>query len=393
MKKINYGWHHVDSEDKNYILKSINNQNLLTGGKYQNKLEQKISKYLNCKYVAACNSATGGIHLSCLAINLKKGDNVIVPTVNFIAAASICCQMGANVFFADIDPATGQMSPQNLIDCIKKNKIKKIKLFFTMYLGGSAKNIVEFQKIKKKLKCFFIEDACHAFGANYSLKNVSKKVGCSDYSDLSVFSFHPVKPITSGEGGAISTNNKKLFLKIQKLRSHGIERKLWGKTTNSFDYDIKNLSYNFRLSEINCALALSQLNKLKKFISQRRKIAKLYIKSFKKFENYINVLNKDDYQNSAWHLMILSFKNFNFQKDELIKLFLNKGIVIQNHYRPSHTFTYFKKKNFKLQNSMSYFNNSLSIPIFYSLQEKNISKIVNIVLKFINKKIQLKNEV
>lgn len=390
MKKINYGWHYIDSEDKNIILRSINNQNLLTAGKYQKKLEQKLSRYLNCKYALACNSATGGIHLSCLAINLKKGDNVIIPTVNFIAAASICSQMGANVFFADIDTSTGQMSPQNLIDCIKKNNIKKIKLFFTMYLGGSAKNIVEFQKIKKKLNCFLIEDACHAFGANYSQKNISKKVGCSYYSDLSVFSFHPVKTITSGEGGAISTNNKKLFLRIQNLRSHGIKRKLWGKTKNSFDYDIKNLSYNFRLSEINCALAFSQLKKLKKFISQRRKIAKIYIQSFKKYEKYINVLNKDDIQNSAWHLMILSFRNFNFKKDELIKLFLDNGIVIQNHYRPSHTFTYFKKMNFKLKNSMSYFNNSLSIPIFYSLQKKDIIKIVNIVLKYTNKKIQLK---
>lgn len=148
-----------------------------------------------------------------------------MPVINFISAYRIAKMLGAKIFFADVDPISGQMTPRTLRECIKKNRLSKIKLILTMYLGGYAENIEEFYKIKKKYNSYIIEDSCHAFGSKYKFKNKLINVGSCKHSDISVFSFHPVKPITTGEGGAISTNSKKIATKINLLKNHGIVRK------------------------------------------------------------------------------------------------------------------------------------------------------------------------
>ena len=201
-----------------------------------------------------------------LAIGLKKNDNVIIPAINFIASFNVCKILNANVYLADVDPITGQMTAETLKECIKVNKIKKVKLIISMYLGGNALNVKEFYKIKKRYDCFLIEDACHALGSEYNDGNKKIRIGSCKHSDVCTFSFHPIKSITTAEGGAITTNNKKIIDKIALLRSHGIIR---NDKHKHWDYDVKTHGYNFRLSDLNCALGISQLKKLKKFISFR----------------------------------------------------------------------------------------------------------------------------
>ena len=166
MKTIPYGRQHIDIQDIRFVSKALK-EDLITTGRYVKKLESKISKFLQVKYAASCNSGTSALHLALLAINLKKDDVIIMPAINFIAVYNMARLMNAKIFLADVDPLTGQVTPKTLSECIKINKLKKIKAIVTMYLGGYPENVIEFYNIKKKFNCYLIEDACHAFGSKY----------------------------------------------------------------------------------------------------------------------------------------------------------------------------------------------------------------------------------
>ena len=265
------------------------------------------TKYLKSKYSFTCSSGTAAIHLAFLSIGLKKGDNIIMPAVNFIAAYNLAKIMGANIFLADVDPVTGQMTSKNLTNCIKKNKIKRIKAFLTMYLGGHPENIVKFYELKNFFKCFYIEDACHALGAEYKFKNKMYKVGSCKHCDISTFSLHPLKTITTGEGGIITTGKKEISKKISLLRSHGLlkNKKFYWKYNSNFP------GLNYRLSDINSALGISQLKKITSFLKKRSDIAKRYSLGFEKYKNYISLPSYNDKSKSSWHLFLIAI---NFKK-------------------------------------------------------------------------------
>lgn len=365
---FNYGKQFISTKDKSEVLKSLNEE-LLTTGRYVSNFERNFSKKLGCNFSLSCNSGTAGIHLALMTINLKKGDNVLIPSINFVAAASICKLMGANIYFVDVNETSFQSDYECFKNTIKQNKLKKIKAIFLMHLGGfPAIDIKDILLLKKKYNCIIIEDACHALGAKYKL-NKKKFVGNCDYSDFSIFSLHPVKSITAGEGGVVCTNSKSYYEKIKTFRSHGITKK------NKFRYEIYNNSLNYRLSDINCALALSQLRSLNKFIIKRRKIAKRYFKNFEKLikNEIIDIINYKFHKHSAWHLLILKI-NFNKLKisyENLYDQLKKKGIITQLHYIPTYKFSAFKKLSnpiIKLnKNSEFYFKNCISIPIFYNL--------------------------
>ena len=259
MKTIPYGRQFINFQDIKFVSKALN-EDLITTGNYVKKFEKNISKFFNVKYASTCNSGTSALHLAFMAVELKKNDVIIMPAINFIAAFNMARFMNAKIFLADVDPLTGQMTPRTLLECIKNNKLKKIKAIVTMYLGGYPENIVEFYKIKKKFNCYLIEDACHAMGAKYAYKKKYLYVGSCYHSDISTFSLHPVKTITAGEGGVITTNNKDIFDKIISLRSHGINKN----KVFHWKYDVSRPGFNYRLSDINCALALSQLKQIDK---------------------------------------------------------------------------------------------------------------------------------
>jgi dTDP-4-amino-4,6-dideoxygalactose transaminase len=387
MNKIYYGKQDINSEDILSVSKALRHD-LITTGKNVNKFEKKISQFLKSKYAVACNSGTAGLHLSFMAIGLKKNDVIVMPAINFIAAYNMSKLLGAKIFLADVDPLTGQMTPDHLLNCIKKNKLKKIKAIVTMYLGGYAENNIEFYKIKKLFKCILIEDACHAFGASYFFKNSFYKVGSCKHSDLSVFSFHPLKTITTGEGGIVSTNNKSLATKLLLLRSHGIEKikkKHW-------KYDVKFIGFNYRISDINCALGSSQLQRVRKFINYRKKIFLQYRKKLKFLNHIIKFPNYNFLNNHAYHLNLINidFKRIKSNKDKFIKFMLKNNIVCQYHYIPIFKFFIYKKnkkeKIIDLKNSQKYQSNSVSLPIFYGLTPRNINRICEKISLFVTKK-------
>jgi dTDP-4-amino-4,6-dideoxygalactose transaminase len=257
-----------------------------------------------------------------------------------------------------------------------------------MYLGGYPENVIEFYKIKKKFHCYLIEDACHALGAQYIYKKKNIFIGSCKHSDIATFSMHPVKSITSGEGGVLTTNNKKIYEKVKLFRSHGLR-----KDKNHWNYEIIYNGFNYRLSDINCALALSQLKKLKKFIFLRKKRFMLYKQKLSDLKFYLDTPNYNKDIRPSYHLFLinLNLKNITFKKNIFFREMLKKKVIVQFHYKPIFSFKkIYQSKSVKNNyiGALKYYKSTLSIPIFSSLTDKQQNYILKIIKKiFLNQKL------
>ncbi len=254
-----------------------------------------------------------------------------------------------------------------------------------MFHGGYPENIKKIYDIKKKYKFFIIEDACHALGAKYKFKEDYVKVGSCKHADISTFSLHPLKTITSGEGGIITTNNFKIAKNIKLFRSHGISRN----KKKHWEYDILKHGFNYRLSDINCALGLSQLQKINFFLKERKKIYNKYFNEFKSFNLNLIIPKYSKNIKPSYHLFIINilFDKLKMNKNHFIEHLLKHKIIVQQHYIPVYKFSIFDKKKSILKDSERFFNNSISIPIYVGLDKKKQEKIINIIKSyFINKK-------
>ena len=288
-----------------------------------------------------------------------------MPSITFIASYNMASFIGAKIYLADVNKISGQMSPEDVERCCKKFKLKKIKAIITMYNGGYPENVYNFYKLKKKFGCYLIEDACHALGAEYKFNKKFYKIGSCKHSDISTFSLHPLKTITTGEGGIVTTNSKNLDKKIKSFRSLGIKKN----NNYHWKYNVSLIGFNFRLNEFQCALGISQLNKIKSFLSFRKKIALKYNQELKKISSLV-IPEYENKNKPAYHLYLISIKNFNLQKkNKFIKFMKSKGIFVQYHYIPIYKFKIFKDKYFG-NNSEIYYNTSLSIPIYFGLKLK-----------------------
>jgi dTDP-4-amino-4,6-dideoxygalactose transaminase len=376
MKLIPYGRHNIDTSDVRSIHKVLRND-IITGGSKVNEFEKKISLYLKCKYSVACNSGTSALFLAMQSIGLKKNDIVIMPSINFIASYNIAKLFNAKIYLADVDSHTGQMTPKNIEECCAKYNIRKVKALIVMYNGGFPENAQNFYRFKKKLNCFLIEDACHALGAAYKFKNNYHKIGSCKHADISTFSLHPLKTITTAEGGIITTNSKKIFKKLKILRSLGIERK----KNKHWEYDVKSISLNFRLNEIQSALGISQLKKIKLFISKRKKIYNIYNKELKNVSGLSMPKYSKNYFPSFHLCLAILEKNSLRFKEKFIKFMLKKNIVIQYHYIPIYKFNIFNEKYIG-KNAEKYFINAISLPVYYKLGQKQQHQIISHIKSF-----------
>ena len=379
MKFIPYNKQFIDNEDKKIVLNSLSND-LITTGPYVTKFENELSKYLKCKYSFACSNGTAAIHLAFQSINLKKNDIILMPAINFIASYNLAKIMQLRVYLVDVDKSTGQMTPDKVLECIKKNRLKKISALLIMHHGGYPENSKDFYDIKKKYNFFLIEDSCHALGAEYKNKKKFIKIGSCKHSDICTFSMHPVKTITSGEGGIITTNNNKIAKNIKLLRSHGISRnkkKYWV-------YDILKYGYNYRLSDLNCALGLSQLKKINFFLNKRKKIYENYKKELQDFNPNLIVPKYSDNIKSSYHLFIINiaFNKLKKKKNHFMNYLNTNGIFAQYHYIPIYKFSVYTEKDSYFSGSEKYYQNSISIPLFVNLNDKDQHKIVKTIKNY-----------
>lgn len=381
MKKIPYGRQFIDKNDKKLVLSSLTSD-LITTGPFVKKFEKNLKNYLKCKYSFVCSSGTAAIHLAMLSIGLKKGDIILMPSVNFISSFNMAKVLGLKVFLIDVDEYTGQITPMKIKECIKKNKLKKISALIVMFHGGYPENVKKFYELKKKYNFRIIEDACHALGAEYKINNTFFKVGSCKHSDISTFSLHPLKTITSGEGGVITTNDPNIAKKIELFRSHGILR-----SKEHWKYDVIEHGYNYRMSDINSALGLSQLKKINYFIKKRKKIYENYLKAFKNLSSNLVISEYTREIKPSYHLCVINiiFDNLQKKKDHFIKYLMNYNILTQQHYIPIYKFKIYKKTNNQFSGSEKYFKNSISIPIYVNLTDKQQRKIIKIIKKYFNK--------
>lgn len=375
MQSINYGRHFLDARDlqiANKVLKS----DMITRGPQVSKFEKNLSKYTSSKFTTVCNNGTSAIMLAFLGLNIKKNDVVIMPSINFIGAYNVARTIGANVYLSDVDKLTGQMTPKHLVECIKKFRIKKVKAILVQYHGGYPENIENFYNLKKKLKCLLIEDACHAFGARYVINSKKYMIGSCKHSDICTFSFHPLKTITTGEGGAVTTNSKKIDQKIKQLRSNGIikNKKIW--LNNSYF-----IGQNFNLTDFQCALGISQLKKIDKFLKFRKKIFDQYnnqLKDLKKIK--IVKYSKDIFP--SYHLYLIHLLNSSIkEKEKFFKYMKKNKINLMYHYIPLYKYKSFKGKYIKSE-SEKYYLSCFSLPIYYSLSIKKRNYIISKIKKY-----------
>tara|TARA_B100000795_G_C22802905_1_gene442926 strand:+ start:3557 stop:4696 length:1140 start_codon:yes stop_codon:yes gene_type:complete len=377
---ISYGRQNIDKEDIKSVVKVLKSD-FLTQGPIVKKFESRLEKKLNTKYVCCVSSATAALQLVAKSLNWKKGDKIVSSPITFIAGIAGAIHCGAFPEFIDIDKNTFNIDPNKLEDKLKKQK--NIKAALITDFAGQPSDWEDLHYLKKKYKIHLINDNCHSLGAKYK-NNIGY---AAKYADVSCLSFHPVKHITTGEGGAILTNNKKLHSKFNLYRSHGITRSK-NNIKKPWLYEIDELGFNFRLSDISAALGISQLQKLDKFIKYRQEIAKKYNESLSEIHE-LKLPDLKPNRTHAYHLYVLriNFKKLKKNKFDLFQLFLKNKIKLQVHYIPIFLQPYFKK-NYKIkhkdfQNTMDYYEEAFSIPIYYGLKNETIFKVNKLLKKFL----------
>ena len=378
---ISYSKQIIDSKEIRAVSKVLKSE-YLTQGPLVKKFEEKISNYCNSKHAIAVNSATSGLHIACMTLGIKKNDIVWTSAISFVASANAAVYCSADIDFLDISLEDYNIDIKSLEKklLVAKRKNKLPKVIIAVHFAGNPCQMKEIYLLKKKYKFKIIEDASHALGAGY----MNKRIGNCEFSDMCVFSFHPVKSITTAEGGIVTTNNKKFFNDLKLYREHGINRNFINKKVRPKYYEQIKLGYNYRMNEIEAAIGIEQLKKLDSFISKRVEIYNLYKSKLKNnlFE-YPNISINSD---SSHHLfVILLKKNIRKLRDSIFSKLLKKGIGVNIHYMPIYKHSFYKnylKKNFFLKNSERYYNTCISIPIFPTLSKNDqnfIIKIINIL--------------
>ena len=374
---ISYGKQSIDSQDVKRVIKSLKS-NYLTQGPVVKEFEKKLAKNFKCKFSTVLSNGSAALYIVGKILDWKAGDVIAVPPITFISSVNSVEHCGAKPLFIDINLNDYCMDPTKLEKELARDKKKKIKAAIITDFGGQPAQWEKFYALKKKYKIILINDNCHAMGSSIKLDEGY----AAKYADFATLSFHPVKAITTGEGGAILTNNKKMNEKATLLREHGIVRK----NGRHWDYQVFNLGYNFRLPDLNCALGISQLRKLKKFVDRRKKISAIYDNLFSDKEKFI-IPKKIKNTINSYHLypILINLKKIKKTKEKIIKEFLKNKIKLQVHYIPINTQPFYKKKyglnknNYK--NSILFFKSCVSLPIYYDLNDRQINYIKKICKK------------
>ena len=365
---IKFSKHNIISSDITEVNKVIKS-GWLTHGKYTNLFENELNKFTGAKYSITLSSCTAALHLSCLTAGFKKGDEVIVPAQTHTATAHAVEYTGAKAVLVDVESLSGNIS---LID-IKKKITKKTKGLIVVHMGGYPCHLNEIIKICKKYNLKLIEDCAHALGTTYKKRHVG------NYGISGCFSFYPTKQITTGEGGALITNNKSIYERVKKLKAFGIDKDI-NQRSKPGEYDVKELGFNFRMTDFQAALGYFQLRRYNLNLKKRKEIAKRYIKNLE----YNSKINLMPFSNDCSFFI---FQIFLKKRDLLIECLKENNIQFSIHYANSlNKMSYYKKKyNLKdkmFLNAIDYGKTCISLPVYPKLKNKEVDYICKIINKF-----------
>jgi len=387
MKVIPYGRQSISQADLDAV-RQVLDSDFLTQGPAVPKFEEQIAKYCGAEYAAATSSATAGLHLACLALGVTAGDVVWTSPITFVASANCALYCGAIIDFVDISLDSYNMCPvaleEKLISAELAGTLPKVVI--PVHLSGQPCDMKEIHKLSERYGFSIIEDASHAIGARY----LDDQVGCCRFSDITVFSFHPVKIITTGEGGLAVTNDEVLDYKIKLLRSHGItrdENRFEGHSEGPWYYQQIELGFNYRMTDMQAALGSSQLQRLDEFISIRHKIADSYDTSLENSAFTLPYQNEFSY--SSYHLYVVRLKVVSNMRShrEVVEFLRNSGIGVNLHYIPVYHHPYYKKLGFErgyCKNAELYYSQAISIPMFPALNSKDQKTVIECLLSIDN---------
>ena len=380
MKAIPYGRQNIEQDDIDAVVKTLAADFLTQGPKVQ-EFEEKFAAYVGAKYAVAVNNATSGLHLAINSLGLKQGERVITTPITFAASANCVRYAGGEVWFADIDSDTYLLSLEKTRALIESKPKGFFKGIIPVDFAGLPVNLEAFKELANEHNLWIIEDACHAPGGYFTdSKGAKQKCGNGNYADIGVFSFHPVKHIACGEGGMVATNSEELYKKLTLLRSHGITKNNMSENHGAWFYEMQELGFNYRLTDIQSALGITQLAKNNTGVKRRNEIAKIYKEAFRNKVKYQS-LNEGDY--NAHHLFVIEVED----RKGLYDFLRNNNIFAQIHYIPVHTLPYYQKIGYEkadLSNSENYYSKCISVPMYPSLTNEEQEFVIEKVLNYIN---------
>ena len=380
MKSIPYGRQSIDKNDIEAVVSALQSDYLTQGPKVQ-EFEVEFAEYVGAKYAVAVNNATSGLHLSVLALNLSKGDRVITTSITFAATANCIRYAGGEVWFADINPETYLLDLNSVKELIESKPSGFFKGIIPVDFAGLPINMEEYKDLADEHNLWIIEDACHAPGGYFKdSKGETNFCGNGKYADIGVFSFHPVKHIACGEGGMITTNSEKLYKKITSLRTHGISKENMSENHGGWFYEMQELGFNYRLTDIQSALGITQLAKNENGVKRRNEIANTYKRAF---EGKIKFQLTPNNSYNAHHLFIIEVDN----RKEVYDYLKSQKIFAQIHYIPVHKLPYYKNIGYKdanLNTAENYYTKCISLPMYPTLTDEEQTYVINKINTFIS---------
>jgi UDP-4-amino-4,6-dideoxy-N-acetyl-beta-L-altrosamine transaminase len=380
-RAIPYGKQSIDQSDIDAVV-DVLKSDFLTQGPAVSAFEDAFAKYIGVKYAVAVSNGTAALHLSALALGVKPGDKVITTPITFAASANCVGYAGGEVVFTDIDPETYLIDLDQVEKLLAGSPKGTFKGIIPVDFAGRAVDLEKLRKLAVQYGCWIIEDACHAPGGWFEDSSGNKQFcGNGNFADLAIFSFHPVKHIASGEGGMITTNDEELYNKLLLLRTHGITKdpNLLEENHGGWYYEMQQLGYNYRLSDIQAALGASQLNKADKGLGRRREIAQMY---FEVFKDVSNIKGQSGYiEGHAYHLYVIEIGD----RQGLYDFLREKGIFGQVHYIPVHLMPYYRQfgwKNGDMPVAEKYYEHCLSLPMYPGLSNDEQTYVIETVKSF-----------
>ncbi len=382
-KFIPYGRQSVSEEDIQAVVEVLRSD-WLTQGPAVEQFERAVAEYCGAKYAVAVANGTAALHLAALAAGFGAGDEVITSPITFVASANCIVYAGATPVFADIDAQTYCIDPLQ----IKSKVTHQTKGLIPVHFTGQPCDMAAIKAIAEEHRLVVIEDAAHAIGASYEADGQTYQVGCCAHSDMTIFSFHPVKHMTTGEGGMITTNNPELYEKLCLLRTHGITKDPDKLTRNDgpWYYEQQQLGFNYRITDLQCALGLSQLKRLDSFVERRRQIAELYNKAFASSDELIVPAQKST-AHSSWHLYMLRLRSLN--RKRVFETLREAGLGVNVHYIPVHLQPYYQQtfgfREGDFPKAEACYQGAITLPLYAAMSDEDVETVIKTVLASVNK--------